>query len=93
MATVHPLRIVAFGDSGPGASADIPLRSAELAELDGKPGTSSSAFIQSMLAYLHTESPRYRPAHTEVVRLDGQTVLRVEFAAPSPLGLISPHNG
>jgi hypothetical protein len=89
MAAVHPLRIVAFGDSGPGASADIPFRSAELAELDGKPGTSSSAFIQSMLASLHTESARYRPAHAEPVRLaGGQTALRIEFTAPSPLGLL-----
>jgi hypothetical protein len=95
MAARYPVKIVAFGDSGPGASADIPLRSADLAEFDEVPGTSNAAFMQSMLAFLHTQPRRYRrylPAHAETVRLaGGQTVLRIEFAAPSPLGLIGPH--
>jgi hypothetical protein len=90
MAARHPLRIVAFGDSGPSASAGIPLRSADLTELDEGHGTSSPAFIQSMLTFLRTQRRRYLPARAGTARLAGQTVLRIEFAAPSPLGLLSP---
>jgi hypothetical protein len=44
--------------------------------------------LQSMLAFLHASAP-YPDAHGLPVRLaGGQTILRIEFAAPSPLGLL-----
>jgi hypothetical protein len=89
MAARHQLRIVAFGDSGPGASASSPLRSADLAEANATPGEGSSAYVQSMLAFLHASAP-YPDPHASAVRLaEDQTILRVEFAAPSPLGLLA----
>lgn len=89
MAMLYPVRIVAFGDSSPGASAGIPLRSADLVESDEPPGTSSATFMQSMRAFLLKQPSPYLPARVETVRLAGQTVLSIEFAAPSPLRLIT----
>jgi hypothetical protein len=41
-----------------------------------------------MLAVLHASAP-YPLAHASAVRLaGGQTILRIEFAAPSRLGLL-----
>jgi hypothetical protein len=91
MATKYPVHIVAFTDSGPGASAGSPLRSAELGQTEEVPRTSSSVFMRAMFAVLKTQRRPYVPAHAEMTRLaGGQTVLRIEFAAPSPLGLLSP---
>jgi hypothetical protein len=91
MAALHPVRIVAFGDPAPGAGAGSPLRSADLADADAAPGAGSSAYVRSMLAFLHAQHAPYLPAHTGAVRrASGQTVLRIEFAAPGPPGLLNP---
>jgi hypothetical protein len=87
MAALHPVSIVAFGDSAPGASAGSPLRSAELAKAIGLPNLSNSAYMRSMLAFLRGTSDRYPPAHVERTQLRTGPALRIEYAAPSPLGL------
>jgi hypothetical protein len=85
MASQQPVDIVAFGDSPPGASAGIPLRSADLTEADG---TASLAELQAMLAGLRGQHALSAGVQAEIVRLaGGRTVLQIEFAAPSPLGL------
>jgi len=92
MAAMHPVRIVAFGDAGPVAGPGSPLRSADLtaAGAAASPG-GSSGYMRSMLAFLRAQRAPYLPAHAGAVRLaDGQAVLRIEFAAPSPLGLLNP---
>jgi hypothetical protein len=92
MAALHPVDIVAFGDSAPGAGAGSPLRSADLAEAGGAARTGSSATMRSMLAFLRAQRAPYLAAHVEIVQdAGGRAVLLVEFAAPSPLGLLSPH--
>ncbi len=66
---------------GPAAA---PLRSADLV-------VTSGAAQRSILAELGgaARDPRYRPAQVDTVRFPGgKTVLRVQFAAPSPLGLL-----
>jgi hypothetical protein len=85
----HPVDIVAFGDSAPGASTGIPLRSADLTERNGAARAGGSAGVRSMLAHLRAlGSPPYPYGRATIVRLaGGRTVLRIEFAAPSPLGL------
>lgn len=81
LASLRPVSVVGFGDSGPGAGPGIPLRSMELAAPTG-------ATLRRMLAFFVEQRPPYRPARVGVTRLrDGQRVLRVEFAAPSQLGL------
>jgi hypothetical protein len=90
-----PVSILAFGDPGPGAGAGSPLRSAELAGTESTHPTGSSSSVQQMLRFLRAQKPPYAPARAELARLSrGQPVVRVEFAAPSPLGLLaSPGSG
>jgi hypothetical protein len=76
--------VVAFGDSGPGATAGMPLRSATL--------TGSVASLRSILAYLHTSQAQFHPAHTQIMQRDGRSELVIEFYAPSPLGLFESPN-
>jgi len=91
LVTKLPVDIVQFGDTGPGADADIPLRYADLAENDQAAHLAPSAYIRSILADLGTVQAEYRPTSTATVVLPGgQTVLRIEFTAPSPLGLLGP---
>jgi hypothetical protein len=83
--------VVGFGDGGPGASPGVPLRSADLAETVGPGGPSRAARVQSMLAFLRAQRRPYQAVLAERVRLaSGAYVLRIEFAAPSPLGLLGP---
>ena len=90
MATLQPVDIVAFGDSAPGAGAGSPLRSAELAATGGAARRGSSASLRSMLAFLRAQRTPYLAAHVEIVRhTGGQILLLIEFAAPSPLGLLN----
>lgn len=86
----EPIDIVQFGNAGPGASPGVPLRSADLSENDQAAHMASPAYVQSMRANLDAVSIRFRPTSIETVTYpEGQSVLRVEFSAPSPLGLFS----
>ena len=89
LTTIHPLSVVAFGDSGPGAAPGVPLRSVELATPSQTAKAGRPLTVRRMLALLNRQHPPYRPARAGRIRLgDGQTVIRIEFAAPSPLGLL-----
>ena len=91
MAATHRVSIVAFGDSGPGASAGTPLRSAELTGPQTAHGTGGPADLHQMMEQVNAQRAAYRPALAKMVSLPGgQRVLRIEFAAPSPLGLLAP---
>ncbi len=83
----NPIKIRSPEDQGrpnlaAGASPGVPLRSATLAE-------TSPANLRSMLASLRVQQGPYRAAHIETTRFDGQPVLVIEFAAPTPLELIN----
>jgi len=86
----YQVRVLAFGDAGPGASPGIPLRFAEIAvgPLAGQPV--STPLLPAVLLYLRTSLPPFRAAGIQVARTSAsQSVLRIEFAAPSPFGLLS----
>jgi hypothetical protein len=83
LATGDPIDIVAFGDAGPGASAGIPLRSAELSESGG------AAVVQKWLSVLRMQRYPFLPAVAKTIRLNGKPLFFIEYAAPSPLGLLS----
>jgi hypothetical protein len=83
LATYHPIDILAFGGSAPGASAGIPVRSAELSESGG------AAAVQEWLSFLRAQRYPFVPALTKTIRLDGTPVLLIEFTAPTPLGLFA----
>ena len=87
-----PVSVLAFGDSGPGAAAaNSPLRFAELAGPPGADLTRSSFDVQQMLGFMQAQGKtQYAAAWAHEGRLaDGRPVLRFQFAAPSPLGLLA----
>jgi hypothetical protein len=91
LAASHPIDILTFGTSNPDASPGVPLRVAELAETTAGVNLTESEYVQAMVALLHVQPARYRPASISSVRnAAGQKVLRIEFPAPSPLGLLNP---
>ena len=82
--------------AAPGAGPAIPLRQADLAEdahARHHAGHAVSAgYVRAMVSFLHGQRGQFRPARVQSVYLpDGAAVLRIEFTAPSPLGLLGPH--
>lgn len=96
LAGSQPINIVKFWNTGPGASAGIPLRFADLAENDQATHLSSSAYTRAVFVDLSTAnadfraSPQIRPARTVPAMLQGLAVVQVEFTAPTPLGVFGP---
>ena len=81
--------IVDFGNVAPDGDPSIPLRYADLAESDQAAHLGRSAYLRALRAGL--ASSEYRPTTIGSVQLpSGQSVLRIEFAAPSPPGLLGP---
>jgi hypothetical protein len=87
---------VGFGNVGPGVSAGVPLRYADLiptsqtnqAAAQAQAGQTQAGYARSVRSALSGLGTSFRPVRTvPVVLPDGQAVLRVEFAAPSPLGM------
>jgi hypothetical protein len=86
MAAVHPVRIVDFGDQSPGGGPADLLRSMDLATHVSAAHLAVPAYIRWMRGWASAQHANYLAASNEVVRLPaGQTVLRIEFDAPSPL--------
>jgi hypothetical protein len=68
----------------------VPLRFADLAVTNAAAHMASRAYERALVALARSEVAPYVPLSVGTVRLaDGQTVLRIEFAAPSPVGLPS----
>ena len=85
LSTQFTLRVVAFGDSSPGA----PLLFREVTVASDGAGNSTARLAAALAMANEQESP-YLPARAAIVRLgSGQDALLVEFAAPSPLGLLT----
>jgi hypothetical protein len=77
LASQYSFQVSALGDAAPGA----PVLFREVVITGIGPGRSGA------LAMVHGQEPPYVPAHVTAV---GQTGLSIEFALPSPLGLLSP---
>jgi hypothetical protein len=78
----YQFRVTAFSDAAPGAQ--VPFRQVTIS--GGR-----TAGLAAALTMVRAQNPPYLPAHAATVRLaTGQTVLSIEFAAPSPLGLLTP---
>jgi hypothetical protein len=85
----HPLDIISFGGMAPGATPGVPLRIVYLAESDTAAHVTSGAYVQSLESALQSQSPPYVPLSVGSVHLaGGPSVLKIVFAAPSPLGLL-----
>jgi hypothetical protein len=77
LASQYSFRVTAFGDTAPGA----PVLFRQVAI------TGIGRGRLEALAMVRAQNPPYLPAHAAVV---GPAGLSIEFAAPSPLGLLSP---
>jgi hypothetical protein len=84
---LHPLDVTGFGGRGSGASAGVPLRSAEIAGA-APPGPGHPASLHSLMVVLQAQRPPFVPSSLEIVRIPGGAVLRIGFPVPSPLGLL-----
>ena len=81
LAAGERVRIAAFTDDGPGASAGMPLREVVL--------VATGAGAQHMLAFFRAQRPPYLTAlAASAARPGGESIVTVAFAAPSPLGLL-----
>jgi hypothetical protein len=80
-AASQPVTISSFGSAGPGAGAGTPLRSVQV--------TADRAGLARMLAFAQAQRVPYRPAHAVITGSPRRSVLTIEFAAPSPAGLLS----
>ena len=89
LAGLHPLDITGFGRPSPGASAGVPLRSADIAGA-APPGPGTPVSLQSLMAILRAQRPPYLPASHAIVRIPpAGAVLRIGYPVPSPLGLLT----
>ncbi len=77
-----PVRLVAFDDSSPGTTSDIPLRGAEI-------GAPASAGLSAMLAFL-AQQTTYQPSQYHEARIASGQVVTVQYDAPGPMGLTGP---
>jgi hypothetical protein len=88
LATPYHVDITGFGAPAAGASPGVPVRSADISPAAAGSGQ-DAATLNSMRRFLLAQQATFRPADVTTVRLaSGQTVLHIEFTAPSPLGLL-----
>jgi hypothetical protein len=89
LSSQEPVHIIGFAGSAPGAGPGVPLRWVYLAATDAGPGARRAGYLQSLIAFSRALRPPYVPLSVQTVRLPGGiAALRIEFAAPSPLGLL-----
>jgi NB-ARC domain len=87
LAAGESVQVAAFGDSGPGAGAGVPLRSAVITVA----GRADPAALADMLTFVRAQRPPYLPARSLIEPgAAGASVLSIQFAAPSPMGLLQP---
>jgi hypothetical protein len=88
LASQHSWRVVAFGDASPGVPlTEAPYRQVIMATAGDGGGT---AGLAPALAVLRAQQGAYQPAQVTTVRLaGGQPGLLIDFAAPSPHGLLA----
>jgi hypothetical protein len=92
LATPYHVDITGFGAPAAGVSPGLPLRSADISLAPARRGR-DAATLNAVKKFLLAQQTAFRPADVTTVRLaNGQTVLHVEFTAPSPLGLLGAPN-
>ncbi len=89
LAAVRPVDIVGFGTVS-AASPDVPLRIADLAPADAAAKLSPRAYVQSLNTVMREEPAPYAPLSYGPLTSGRISVFQIQFAAPSPLGLLGP---
>jgi hypothetical protein len=89
LAIDEPIDVARFENVGPGVSAGLPLRFADIT-VNGNPANmSGAAYVSALHAYLSSQRGQLGSVSGQKALSGGQDVFRVEFAAPSPPGSIS----
>jgi hypothetical protein len=80
----EPVYVVRFGSLDPGASPGVPLGFADLAESMPAAHLDAAAYARAVWAVLDGADAQIRPERAISGPIQGQAILRVEFASPSP---------
>ncbi|HEU5388981.1 MAG TPA: tetratricopeptide repeat protein [Streptosporangiaceae bacterium] len=88
LAATHPVRVLAFGGAGPEAGAGTPLSSVDLSGSGQAAGMADAAYQRWLTSFVRAQLAHFSGSVT-VVRQGGQAVVRIQFARPSPLGLLA----
>jgi hypothetical protein len=84
LASQYEFRVAAFGDTSPGVQ--VLLRDVTITPEGTRDAAGSLAAVMTLVNEQH---PPYLPAHATIIHTPaGQAALRIEFASPSPLGLL-----
>jgi hypothetical protein len=84
LASQYAFRVAAFGDTSPGVQ--VLFRDVTITP----EGTRNAAELAAVMALINEQHPPYLPAHATIIHPpSGQAALRIEFASPSPLGLLT----
>jgi hypothetical protein len=86
-----PVYVRRFGDAGPGASAGTPLRAMTIAARVRVRNRSAASYLRAVLAILLAQRAPLL-ARTQIVGTGKKAALRIEFTAPSLLGLLGTHS-
>jgi hypothetical protein len=89
LASQHPIRILSFYNKAPHASPGVPMTAVRLAGTDPQAGLAAQAYQTWLLSFFHGQNSTFRPASVSTTTVDGQIVIDVRFAWPSPLGLLN----
>jgi hypothetical protein len=85
LSSQHSFSVIAFGDAAPGTATlyrEVTITSTA--------ATNAAADLAADLALVNAQVQPYLPAYAAIVHVPaGQAALRVEFAEPSPLGLLT----
>jgi hypothetical protein len=85
LASQYAFRVAAFGDTSPGVQ--VLFRDVTISPEGTRP---SAAELAAVMALVNEQHPPYLPAEATIVHTPaGQAALRIEFASPSPLGLLT----
>jgi len=84
LAALWPVQITEFGSAAHGATPGMPLRNVTVTAID------RTGPVEQMLAFLRNQRAPFEAASANVIRsANSRPMLRFEFAAPSPLGLLN----
>ena len=85
LSSQHSFSVIAFGDAAPGTATLY-----RGVTITSTAATNTAADLAADLALVKAQVQPYLPAYAALVRTPaGQAALRVEFAEPSPLGLLT----
>jgi hypothetical protein len=87
LSSQYAFRATAFGDTSPGVQALF--RDVTITGDSRRPG---AAELGKVMALVNEQPPPYLPTHATIIHTAaGQAALQIEFAAPSPLGLLTAY--